>query len=147
MPGDRPPRHARRDARERAVQFLYGLEFSNNDWQSALPSFWDSVPSRPPVVRYAERLIAGIQNHREAIDTAIAGAVENWSPERIARIERNILRVAIYEMQFREDVPPAIAIDEAVEIAKRFGTDEAPGFVNGVLDRVKKNLADAPRSD
>ncbi|MBI4559477.1 MAG: transcription antitermination factor NusB [Candidatus Hydrogenedentes bacterium] len=128
----------RRQARECAVQFLFGLEFTKREWQSAVLPFWAGNPVRAPVKEYAEHLIGGVLTHREALDDTIARVVTKWAPDRVGRIERNILRVALFEMRFADDVPPKVAINEAVEIAKKFGDDEVPRFVNGVLDRLAK---------
>jgi len=75
---------------------------------------------------------------RAALDADIDTAVHNWSPERVGRVERNILRIALYEMRHADDVPAAVAINEAIELAKMYGTDDAPRFVNGVLDRLRE---------
>lgn len=132
-----PDPRVRRRARERAVQLLFGLDFTGYAVNDALEPFWVMNPSRPPAKRYAEKLARRIAEHLDAIDAAIAGAVEHWRPERVGALERAVLRVAVCEMLFMADVPPKVAINEAVEIAKRYGGDEAPRFVNGVLDRLK----------
>lgn len=129
---------ARRAGRERAVQFLFGLDFTGNAVDEALDAFWESTPARPTVREYAEHLVRGVEAHLGEIDAAIAAALENWSPERVGRIERNALRVAYFEMRFVDDVPDGVAINEAIEVARRFGSDEAPRFVNAVLDRLRK---------
>lgn len=128
---------SRRTGRECAVQFLYGLDFTEYDWETAIDSFWATTSARPGAKAYAQYLIEGIMQHREALDTEITGALANWRPERVGRVEHNILRVALFELRYAEDVPQKVAINEAIEIAKRFGNDEAPRFINGVLDRLK----------
>jgi len=128
---------ARRTGRECAVQFLYGLDFTEYDWETAIDDFWATSPVRPTAKAYAERLVKGIMQHRDALDAAITGVLANWRPERVGRVEHNILRVALFELRYADDVPEKVAINEAIEIAKRFGNDEAPRFVNGVLDRLK----------
>ena len=138
-----PAPKVRRRARERALQFLFGLEFTRAPWHEALDGFWRMRPSRPSVKRYAQRLIRGVCEGRDALDAQVAEALERWSPGRVGRVERNILRVALYEMRHQEDVPVNVAINEAIEIAKVYGADEAPRFVNGVLDRLKA----APRNE
>jgi len=125
----------RRRARERALQFLFGLEFTGEPWPDALDGFWRMRPSRPSVKRYAQRLIRGVCDRRDDLDAGIAESLDRWSPGRIGRVERNILRIALYEMRYQDDVPVAVAINEALEIAKAYGADEAPRFINGVLDR------------
>lgn len=128
----------RRRARERAVQFLFGLDFTSYDWHEVIADFWRVNPSRPGVRDYAEKLIAGVIDQRADLDEAIAANLESWSPERVGRVERNVLRVALWEMRYAGDVPRNVAINEAIEVAKRFGTDDAPRFINGILDRIKE---------
>ena len=127
---------ARRIARERATQFLFGLEFTREDWEPALEAFFEGQPVRPGAKTYATELIRGVQEHLSELDEAINGALENWSPERVGRIERSVLRVALFEMRFANDVPTSVAINEAIEVAKRFADENAPRFINGVLDRL-----------
>jgi len=131
--------HARRAARERAVQCLFGLDFTGNEVDEALAAFWEATPARDSVRTYAEVLVRGVMDNLDEIDATIATALENWSPERVGRIERNAIRVALYEMRYGGgDVPGGVAINEAIEVARRFGSDEAPSFVNAVLDRLRK---------
>lgn len=127
----------RRRARERAVQFLFGLDFTSYDWREVIADFWRVNPSRPGVRDYAEKLIAGVIDQRADLDNAIAATLETWSPDRIGRVERNVLRVAAWEMLYAGDVPRNVAINEAIEVAKRFGTDDAPRFINGILDKIQ----------
>ncbi len=128
----------RRRARERALQFLFGLEFTHYDWYEVVDDFWDTRPSKPAVKQYARHLIEGVEENLPDLDEEISKALENWSVERVGRVERSILRIALYEMRHEKDVPTAVAINEAIELAKSFGTDEAPRFVNGVLDRLRR---------
>lgn len=126
----------RRRARERALQFLFGLDFTQYEWRSVLDAFWTENPSSPAARAYAEQLIQGVFEHLPELDAAIESVSERWAPGRIGRIERNILRVALFEMRHRDDVPTNVAINEALEVAKRYGSDDAPRFVNGILDRL-----------
>ncbi|MBN2311754.1 MAG: transcription antitermination factor NusB [Candidatus Hydrogenedentes bacterium] len=137
MPGPK----IRRRARERACQFLFGLDFTRYDWRDAIAGFWTAAPSRPGVKRYAEYLVRGVMEHLPELDAAVANALENWAPERIGYIERNVIRVALFEMIHAPDVPDAVAINEAIEVARQFGSEDAPRFVNGVLDRLKGSTA------
>ena len=131
----------RRQARERALQFLFGLEFTGYDWELEIEDFWVANPCRPGVRDYAERLISTVVDHQDELDTHIVSALENWSPDRIGRIEWSALRIALSEMLYQPDVPPTVALNEAIEVVKRFGSNEAPRFVNGVLDRLLHALA------
>lgn len=128
--------HTRSQARERAVQFLYGLELTGYDWQESLESFWEAFPAKAGIQAYAETLICGVAERIALLDEQIDGALENWSPDRVGNTERNILRVALYELAYG-GVPSKVAINEAIEVAKALGPDESPRFVNGVLDRLK----------
>jgi N utilization substance protein B len=137
----------RRQGRQRALQFLYGLDFTRYDWREHEENFWatatdaedEAATADPPAAReYGKSLIAGVMEHLEEIDAAFVGALERWSPQRVGAIERNIVRIALYEMRWREDVPDAVAINEAIELSKHFGSDEAPRFVNGILDRLRE---------
>ena len=154
----------RREARERAVQFLYQHDlnapaeldaeldhFWNSHQRSALDVFKPLGPA-PPVelppptaheaaVRlFADPLIRGALEHRAEADQIIQKVAQNWSLQRIAAVDRNILRLAIYEMFHREDIPPVVSINEAVDIAKKFSTEDSGKFVNGLLDRVKQDV-------
>ena len=128
---------ARRAARERAMQFMFGLEFTGYPWQDALEAFWEINPSRLPVRQYADSLIAGVMEQRAELDAEIDAALDRWTPERVGRIERNVLRVALFEMRHGNGVPANVAINEALEVVKQFTTDESAAFVNAVLDRLK----------
>ena len=120
------------------MQCLYGLDFTGNDVDEALALFWESTPARDAVREYAEMLVRGVVGNLAELDATITTALDNWSPERVGRIERNAIRVGLYEMRHVEDVDDGVAINEAIEVARRFGSDEAPRFVNAVLDRLKK---------
>ena len=124
-------------ARGRAVEFLFGLEFTRYDWQESLEKFWETFATKPPVREYAEDLIGGVKSREQELDGHIDRSLSNWTPDRVGRIERNILRIALFEMMYQDDVPRNVAINEAIELAKAYGTDESPGFVNAVLDRLK----------
>ena len=134
------PIRPRTRARERALQFLFGLDFTQYPWDTEIGAFWEINPSRPGVQKYANRLIQGVCDNQEDLDHHIAAALDNWTPDRIGYIERAVLRIAAYEMLYIADVPSNVAINEAVEVAKRFGAEETPRFVNGVLDRLRKQL-------
>ncbi|NUM52998.1 MAG: transcription antitermination factor NusB [Candidatus Hydrogenedentes bacterium] len=127
----------RRSARERAMQFMFGLEFTGYPWQDSLESFWAANPSRPPVRQYADALIAGVMERRAELDAEIDTALDRWTPDRVGRIERNVLRVALFEMRHGNGVPANVAINEAIEVVRQFTTDESAAFVNAVLDRLK----------
>ncbi len=155
----------RREARERAVQFLFQHDLSPpEDLERALEEFWQTQRAAaiaeekgpatwgqptelpPPTSEeaetrlFAEPLIRGVIQQRPALDEVIMKHVKNWELHRIAAVDRNVLRLAIYEMMHREDIPPVVSINEAVDIAKKFSTQESGKFVNGILDKVKGEL-------
>ena len=155
----------RREARERAVQFLFQYDLNPpEDLDGALNEFWDTqraaaiaeekgpatwgqpVELPPPTAEeaevrlFADPLIRGALEQRQKIDELIKSHAKNWEFHRIAAVDRNIMRLAIYEMLFREDIPPVVSINEAVDIAKKFSTQDSGKFVNGILDKIKGEL-------
>jgi N utilization substance protein B len=135
--------NVRRHARERALQFLFGLDFTGRPWNADIAYFWEHNSTRESSQAYAERLIAGVCEHQEELDGQIIKALDRWNPDRVGRIEKVVLRIGLYEMLYAADVPTVVAIDEAIELAKMFGAEEAPRFINGVLDRLRKRLSQA----
>jgi transcription antitermination protein NusB len=132
----------RRSARERALQFLFGLDFTGYRWDAEFEDFWEHFPARSTMKPYTELLVGGVCEHQEYLDQRINEALDKWTPDRVGRIERVILRIALFEMLHVPDVPSMVVINEAIEVAKRFGSDESPRFINGVLDRLRKILSD-----
>jgi N utilization substance protein B len=131
----------RRDAREAAVQFLYQVDTHKPaDLEKALEEFWRQNEGAANLREFANDLLRGTLDKRGEIDAKIASLADNWDFERLAVVDRNILRLALYEMLFRTEIPPVVSINEAIEIAKKFSTAESGKFVNGLLDRVKKDL-------
>ena len=131
----------RREARELLLTALYRCEF--------LPaSLSELFNERDPgdQRQYIEDSFRGIQDRREEIDAMLGERTVGWRFERLALLDRNILRIGVYELLFSEDVPPEVAIDEAVELAKKYGTEQARGFVNGILDRIWKEQRDRSTS-
>lgn len=129
---------ARRQARELALQLLFQTEFAPQiSFKTFLSIFDESMDFE--VSAYAEELVVGIQNNKAAIDGKIQASSAHWKMDRMATIDRNILRIAVFEMKFAKDlIKENIAINEAVEIAKKYGTTESASFVNGLLDQVSK---------
>lgn len=127
---------ARTVGREAALQILFGIDVSGETVDAALTrhfrEFGGDAESRP----YTEECVRGVVSEKDAVDRAIAAASENWRIERMTRVDRNVLRLGTWEILRRTDVPRAVILDEAVELAKRFGSEESGAFVNGVLDRV-----------
>ncbi len=128
----------RRDAREAAVQYLYQRDIRSEDNDSELESFYRLRGLSPSARRFCDGLLRGWMAHRSAIDDAIQNHTRNYDFGRLSAVDRNILRIACYEILFCPEVPPAVAINEAIEIAKKFSAEESGKFVNGILDNVRK---------
>lgn len=132
----------RREGREAAVQLLFHWDMNVRQplEEADLNGFWQLRTANQATKEFATRVAAGVIAEQVAIDEKITRYTANYELKRISAVDRNILRVAIYEMLFCNDVPPIVAINEAIDIAKKFGTEESGKFVNGVLDRVKLDL-------
>jgi len=126
----------RRKARIAALQFLFGLEFHSLEGEKELEDFWKHNPFRKSVRAYAEKLIWGIIEKQEEIDKIIKESLTKWNWSRVGLIEKVILRIAVYEGGLSGLAPSRASISEAIELAKMFGSEDAPKFVNGILDRV-----------
>ena len=132
---------ARRIGRECAVQFLYQhLPSKGQNLEEALSLFWPLREITEPVRSFGEELIRGVLVNLPAIDEKVKAYTENWDMDRIAAVDLAVIRLGVYEMLFRDDIPPVVSINEAIEIAKRFSSEESGRFVNGILDRVRKDL-------
>ncbi len=136
-------RHQKTTARRVALQVLYTAEITNQTGSSVIES--GTFPTEEgPLSDYATDLVRGVESNRIAIDGALRAAAENWSVGRMPIVDRSILRLAVYEMKFVDDVPVSVAINEAVDLAKDFGgEDDSPRFVNGVLGRIAKECEGA----
>ena len=127
----------RRQSREAALKLLYTLDITRADVREVLREAWTETMLFPEIRNFTTALITGVMQYRDEIDSCIQECSTNWSLDRIGLVERNILRFAIYELCFLPDIPPNVTINEAVEVAKKYGTEEAPAFINGILDRIK----------
>ena len=129
----------RRKAREFALQVLYQLDVRKEKPSATiLKNFWKQNECDEDVKAFAEDLIKGTYKHLVRINSQIQVCAENWNVDRMATVDRNVLRLGAYEILYRMDIPANVTINEAVEIAKKFGTDESGAFVNGVLDSIAK---------
>ena len=135
----------RRESRELALQMLYALDSNPSEGLlDVLQLFREDQPSLPDRVRqFAEGLVRGVHTERQVIDEAIKARSKNWALGRMPRVDLNIMRLATYELMFRTDIPKKVSINEAIEIARRFGDKDSPAFVNGILDEV----AACPKTD
>ena len=132
----------RRKAREAALQMLFLVDQSGQDEQDAaavIDQFWNGLSSssmHEDTREFADRLVLGFCAHRQQVDDTIRGASTHWRLERMARVDRNVIRVAVYELLRCPDIPRRVSINEAIEVAKRFGDEGSSSFVNGILDRI-----------
>ena len=136
----------RRKAREETLRILYRLEFDNKQPEETLSQYWENKKTNQATREYSTWLVNGIISHHKKIDTIIQNASEHWRLSRMALIDRNILRMAVFELLYEENIEPAVVINEAIEIAKAYSGDEAATFVNGVLDAIRKNLGNQKKS-
>jgi transcription antitermination protein NusB len=130
----------RREARECVVQVLFELDMNPREPDRALSSFWAERKLDRQGREFAEGLVRGVCEHRAEIDGVIRQYAENWDLNRMAVTDRNVLRMALYEMLHRPDIPPVVSINEAVDIARYFNSTESGRFVNGILDRARKDI-------
>ncbi len=130
----------RRQSRECALQILFQNDFREIEPRTALAAYWRENAVSPEVREFTERLLEGVWRNRAEIDQMIEEHSTNWRLERMPVVDRNILRIATYELLFERDIVPSVTLNEAIEIAKRFGTEESGSFVNGVLDPIAKSL-------
>lgn len=129
----------RRKAREYALQLLFQTDFTQGKLNSKdIKEFWSDKKEAKDVKDFTEDLVRGTLGRLNEIDTIIETVTENWLLKRMSAVDRNILRFAAYEILFRKDIPSAVTINEAIEIAKKFSSTEAAPFLNGVLDRLAK---------
>ncbi|MFD2681175.1 transcription antitermination factor NusB [Bacillus seohaeanensis] len=123
----------RRTAREKALQALFQIDMTELEPKEALENILEENENMDD---YLEMLVLGVAQHQERVDTAIRENLEKWSFERLAKVDRNILRLATYELLFVDSVPDKVVINEAIEVAKRFGDDQSGKFINSVLSKV-----------
>jgi transcription antitermination factor NusB len=135
----------RTKARECALQVLYAMDIRKGSKREVSESYWQENKESLEIKKFAMDLIDGTLVKMSKIDQLITKYADNWRIERMAVIDRNIIRMAIYELLYTADIPPKVAINEAVELAKKFGDDESGSFVNGVLDKINKIERDSPK--
>jgi len=131
---------ARRKGRELAVQALYQLDLTGETSAAALRLFLERADASARAKEFAATLIEGVQAEQIRLDELIAAASHNWRFERLSRVDLNVLRLAAYELSHTPKVPTSVVIDEAIEIARRFGTQNSADFVNGILDQIAGQL-------
>jgi len=137
----------RTKARECALKILYGIDITGDSIQESTDNFWQSQEIEDPGVQeFASILVKGVLENMERIDKEIAKSAANWQLNRMAVIDRNILRIATFELLFKQDIPPKVSINEAVDLAKRFGDVDSGRFVNGILDKINKTYCQDKQS-
>jgi len=129
----------RTKARECALKILYAVDITKDEAQDCIKNFWDNHDTvNSEIKKFADYLVTGTCKNKNLIDNLISKCATNWQIQRMAAIDRNIIRMATFELLFAEDIPPKVSINEAVEIAKRYGDKDSNKFVNGVLDKINK---------
>jgi transcription antitermination factor NusB len=130
----------RRRARESAIQVLFHLEFSPDDPREVFDLICENFRTQESIKPFSAQLVQGVCEKREELDALIIHASNNWRLERMARLDKCILRLAAYEMMFMHDIPPKVSIDEAVDLGKKFGGEDSGSFINGILDNIYNTL-------
>jgi N utilization substance protein B len=133
----------RRGSRELAFQLLYHLELVKGDDKPEMDYFWQLKEPKPDLKPFAEQLVMKVLENRERLNTLLTGASKRWPLGRMDTVSRCLLRLGACEILYMPDTPPQVAINEAVELAKRFGPDESPSFINGILDRLLRDKTPA----
>jgi len=133
----------RRKSREFALQVLFQLNITKQDPIKAFAQSKENF-SKEESDEFAEQIVLGVQKHLQEIDRLIEKYSENWRLDRISLIDRNILRMAIFELLYCEEIPPKVTLNEAIDLGKRFGTDDSGSFINGILDRIQNEFVRKP---
>jgi len=127
----------RRKSRELALQVLYQLDIKSQDAIKTITQFRDLFSKKKNKDGFAERIVLGVLEHSQEIDRLIEQYSENWRLDRMSIVDRNILRMATFELLYREDIPPKVTLNEAIELGKRYGSEDSGSFINGILDRIQ----------
>jgi N utilization substance protein B len=127
---------SRRQSRESAIQALYQLDLNPGDLQQGLMVFEKNYPPKEDCYPFYRKLVQGVYEQKKPIDLLIRRHSQNWRLERMSPVDRNILRLAVYELRFGGDAPPKSAINEAIDLGKRYGSEESSAFINGILDSI-----------
>ncbi|MFH1652692.1 MAG: transcription antitermination factor NusB [Pseudomonadota bacterium] len=130
----------RRIARENALKLLYQIDLKGKNKDKSNEGFWTRIEASEESKEFSRQLVEGVLSNQEKIDEMIASHSTNWKLGRMAYVDRNIMRLAIYELLFCEDIPARVTINEAVDIAKNYGDSQSGSFVNGILDNIAKEL-------
>ncbi|HMK76760.1 MAG TPA: transcription antitermination factor NusB [Thermodesulfobacteriota bacterium] len=134
----------RRKSREFALQVLYQLNITKEDATRALTQFQEHFSPNGDVDEFLKRLVLGVLEHCQELDRLIEQYLENWRLDRINWIDRNILRMALFELLYCEEIPPKVTINEAIDLGKRYGSEGSGSFINGILDRIQNEVVRKP---
>jgi N utilization substance protein B len=134
----------RRKSREFALQVLYQLNITKQDVIKALTQFQEHFLSNGEADEFLKRLVLGVLEHCQELDRLIEQYSENWHLDRINMVERNILRMALFELLYCEEIPPKVTINEAIDLGKRYGSEDSGSFINGILDRIQNEVVRKP---
>ena len=134
----------RRRSREFALQVLYQLEITKQGALQAMVQLRENFSPEEGEDEFAKRIVLGVTEHRQEIDRLIEERSENWRLNRMTIIDRNILRIAIFELSYCDDIPPKVTLNEAIDLGKRYGTEESGSFINGILDRIQNEVIRKP---
>jgi len=130
----------RRKSRESALQVLYQLEITKQEGPEAITRWKDHFSSREETDAFSERIVLGVLEHAREINQLIERFSENWRLERMNLVDRNILRMAIFELLHCSEIPPKVTLNEAIDLGKRYGSEDSGSFINGILDRIQKEV-------
>ncbi len=134
----------RRRSREFALQVLYQLEINPQEIPKALDHVRNSLTSGSDDPEFTERMVRGVRAHLQEIDHLLEGYLEHWRLDRLSSVDRNILRLALFELLYCPDIPPKVTINEAVDLGKKYGTEDSGAFINGILDRIQNEVVKKP---
>jgi N utilization substance protein B len=137
----------RKKSRELALQVLYQIEMSEGDAEENFNLFWQHFTPSDDLKEFSQKIVNGVCQHKEEIDTLIEKHSEHWRLKRMTIVDRNILRSAIFELMFCPDVPTKVVLNEAIELGKRFSSEKSGSFINGILDRVSHQIVRSQPAD
>lgn len=142
----------RRISREQALQALFYMDMHGDPAQDPIELFCNCFANEKPAGPFFHRLVKGVQENHQTIDTVIERFSSNWKLSRMSCVDRNILRIAVFELLFCADIPPKVSINEAIDVGKRFGTEESGAFINGILDSIRlaiqnNQVSSVPKTD
>lgn len=137
----------RRRAREFALQVLFQIDITKDDWEEGLRLFWEITPADRESIDFTNLIVKGTMENIEKIDSLITRFAQHWDINRMSIVDRNVLRSSLYELLYFKEIPTKVTINEAIEIAKTYGSQDSGRFINGILDRIRKEVIEKPDTD